>query len=368
VLCIRVRAEAVLGHHLRMGEWRLGHRPALDGVRGVAIGLVVVAHTGAPGLMPLGGAGVTLFFVLSGFLITGLLLEERTATGGIKLAGFYGRRVRRLAPALVALVAVVVALGQFLGSWWFEWTDLPPVLLYYGNWIEAGHPGPDVALGALSITWSLAVEEQFYTLWPVIVLALGRRRRIVVLALALAAASLFCRVQLLDATAVRVYYGSDTTAFALLVGAIAVGFRLGGGRGRCRTWVLAPATGVIAWCLSWPLQAEVKLGLPLVAVASVAVIWACTGEGSVPLLELRALRWLGSRSYGLYLWHGPLLWAMRDHFGMPWQGVSLLGVPVSLLVAEASWRFVESPWRRHNPLSAPKRESVSAAGVGGVAP
>jgi peptidoglycan/LPS O-acetylase OafA/YrhL len=347
-----------------MGAWRLGHRPALDGLRGVAISLVVVAHTGAPGLMPLGGAGVTLFFVLSGFLITGLLLEEREETGALDLRGFYQRRVRRLGPAFVALTAAVVALGPVLGSWWFEWRDLPPVLLYVGNWVEATNSVPGVALGALSITWSLAIEEQFYILWPLAIGLLARRRRVVVAASLLAAVSLLWRLSLAGGSAVRVYYGSDTVAFALLVGALAVGLRLGGGPGRTRTWPLVPLGLVLVWCTTWPLGPLVTLGLPIVALASVAAMWSCTGAGRVRLLEGRSLRWLGSRSYGLYLWHGPLLWAMRDHFALAWPITAALGVPASLVLAEASWRYVEAPWRKRRVTRATSSLEGTAATVG----
>jgi peptidoglycan/LPS O-acetylase OafA/YrhL len=316
--------------------------------------------------MPLGAAGVTLFFALSGFLITGLLLEERATTGSVDLRRFYLRRFRRLAPAFLALVVAVVVLAPRLGGWWFEWRNLPPVLLYFGNWVEGLNTDPGVALGALSITWSLAIEEQFYILWPLLILALRRPSRVVVVAMVLAAASLMWRLSLLDASSVRVYYGSDTTAFALLLGAAAVSLRFVGGLGKSRPWGLAAAGALVAWCLSWPNDALVKLGLPVVAAASVAALWVCTGTEGVRVLEMRWLAWLGSRSYGLYLWHGPLLWAMRDHFRLPWLLVAAVGVPVSLALAEVSWRWVESPWRTSRPAARAGRRLPHEAN-GGVA-
>lgn len=325
--------------------WRLGHRPSLDGLRGGAIALVVIAHTGAPGLSAAGGVGVTMFFVLSGFLITGLLLQEQHATGHVDLRAFYVRRARRIVPALVALILVVIAVSLVFGPWWFEWQDLPPTLFFYGNWVEAFSPTAGTTLGALSITWSLAIEEPFYLLWPLLVIAMGARRRVVVLAAGLAAASLLARFLSADDRAARIYYGSDTAAFALLIGAAAVGLRLGGGPGRSRPWLAAIGALVIAWVVFWPGEIAVLLGIPAAALTTVVVIWACTGVGASPILGNRVLRWLGSRSYSLYLWHGPLLDAMREHFHLPWPIIALVGVPISLGLAELSWRFIETPFR-----------------------
>jgi len=168
---------------VRDGGWRLGHRPGLDGLRGVAVALVIAAHacTGvfpshrplAEGVLRGGGiVGVQLFFVLSGFLITRLLLEELDASGSIRLGAFYGRRVRRLLPALVALCVIYVAVAWIAGR-----PNSPAAgsaitaLLYVENfarWVPIDQDG------WLGHTWSLAVEEQFYLAWPAL-LAVGVR-------------------------------------------------------------------------------------------------------------------------------------------------------------------------------------------------
>lgn len=259
--------------------------------------------------------------------------------------------MRRLAPALIAIVVAVVAASVFFGDWWFEPGDLLPVLLYYGNWVEAT-PGPG-DLGALGITWSLAIEEQFCLLWPLVVAVLARRRWVTVAALGFAGVSLLWRLVLMadGADLEGLYYGSDTVAFGLLVGAVVVGLRMAEGPGRSSRSLLAAAVGVGAWAASWEHRPFLLLGVPLVSFAAGVALWACTGAGRIAFLEWGWLRWFGSRSYGLYLWHGPILWAMRDHFGLSWPVVAGAGIPLSLLLAEASFRWIESPFRRRSPAT-----------------
>lgn len=300
----------------------------------------------------LGSKGVALFFVLSGFLITGLLAQEQSDRGRVDLRAFYVRRVRRLAPALLAFIVVVIAIRPFLGPWWFEWSDLPPVLFFYGNWVEAFSATPGLTLGALGITWSLAIEEQFYLIWPIILILVHQHRRLFAVALVLAGVSLVVRFLPLVGGDARVYYGSDTAAFALLVGAAAVLYRLGREPGRSHRWMLVVAAAVLVWSLVWPDALQLTPGIPVIVLASVAAVWACAGAGRVPILESPVLVWLGSRSYGLYLWHGPILGAMREYYHLPWQVIALVGVPISLVLAELSYRFIEAPWRRRRTRAA----------------
>ena len=335
-------------------RWHLGHRPALDGLRGVAILLVVAAHAHIPFLGNGGPVGVGMFFALSGFLITGLLLEERDRTGQIGFRAFYVRRLRRLAPALLALLAVVAVARAILGPWVIDWSVLPAVLLYVGNWL----PINGVDLGALGHTWSLSVEEQFYVVWPLVVAALATRRRVVVAAATLAVASYLVRWWLLldGEVGLRVPLGSDTVAVALLLGAVTVGLRMRGGPGRSSRVLLVIAGAGLAGMLFVGTLWYLILGLPMVAAFTCLALWSATGDGGAAVLEASWLRWLGERSYGLYLWHAPILWAMSAHYELPWPVLVLVGVPVSLLLAEASYRWIETPFRSRRPVEAPTRE------------
>jgi len=198
-------------------------------MRGLAV-LLVVAYHGERSLMPRGGAiGVTMFFTLSGFLITTLLLREREATGRVALGRFYVRRALRLLPALVVLVGVTSAYAAVTGSFERTLGAALPVLLYVGNWVRTLRDTE--GLGLLEHTWSLSVEEQFYLVWPLAVLgasavAARARQAEAVLAVAVAGslASLLWRLQLWDAaeprwSAARLYNGTDAVADQLLVGA-----------------------------------------------------------------------------------------------------------------------------------------------------
>lgn len=198
--------------------WRLGRRPELDGLRGVAILLVVVSH-GLPRYMMAGAVGVTVFFTLSGFLITSLLLEEHAATGRLDLRHFYERRVRRLGPALVVFLAAMAVLGLTVNSWFATPGWLGATLFYVTNWgiVQGGAPG------ALGHTWSLSIEEQFYIVFPLLVLLLARRPSVLIaVTAAITAVSVGLRVVLWQdgASVAEVYYGTHTTVFAPLAGAL----------------------------------------------------------------------------------------------------------------------------------------------------
>ena len=207
------------------------YQPALDGLRGAAVAAVLLFHGGH---LTGGYLGVDAFFVLSGYLITSLLVEELATTGTVSLLGFWGRRLRRLLPALllvllaVAAYAAVVAPADQLAA---IRGDALATLGYVANWRQVFTGNDYFALFAspspLQHTWSLAIEEQFYLVWPLVMLALNRRRsaravarRTLALSLVLAAASFVTMLALADpADNTRVYYGTDTRAASILIGA-----------------------------------------------------------------------------------------------------------------------------------------------------
>jgi peptidoglycan/LPS O-acetylase OafA/YrhL len=322
---------------------RLGYVPALDGLRGIAVLLVVGYHVFG---LPLGGwLGVDLFFVLSGFLITTLLLEEHSATGAIRLRAFYVRRVRRLAPALVALLAGYVAICAARGVDGFalvaRWG------LYTGNVYAAFWPGVTEHLVGLNHLWSLAQEEQFYLVWPAALLVLRRMRNPVAGLALLATVLVVYREALVAAGAsdARVYFAPDTHLEGLLLGA-ALAFRHRDRPVTVARPLVAIAAGVAALLAALiPTPFAIPLVLPPFELAALVLIAAAVG-GTLRLP--RPLIWLGGISYSLYLWHFVVFWAFH------WQH-RLLTVAVSVAAAYASTRWIERPFRHRRGASAQAR-------------
>jgi len=302
----------------------------LDGLRALAIGLVLWQHSALPGLGRSGTVGVTLFFVLSGFLITRLLAEERATTGRISLRAFYWRRGLRLFPALALLLAAMAVLG----------VNVIPTLLYAADFAMAA--GQD--LGPLDHTWSLAVEEQFYLVWPVLLIILLRlpRRHALTLVAALALASAVARI-LLWPEGLRASWAPDTRADALLVGALLGLIQLP----RIRPVLLALASVALAI----PTLVDdhgfmMQFGLPLATLGSAVLVAAAAGSERSPW---RPILTLGIISYGVYLWSGPFLSWGRD-IGPE---AAVLTIPATIIVAALSYHFVERPFLRlkqHSPL------------------
>jgi peptidoglycan/LPS O-acetylase OafA/YrhL len=318
-----------------------GYRPELDGLRGIAIALVVFTHLYLPGTDAFGWIGVEIFFVLSGFLITSILVAEHDATGGIDLREFYVRRIRRLAPALLVLIAIVTAFqigvaheeGLKKAGW---------VLAYMANWQLAGGG----YLAGLAHTWSLAIEEQFYLLWPValvVALRVGGRRAAFGLAVATAAASLAWRVGLFLWTGDqhRAYFGTDTRLDALMVGCALALLAPLAPRWAPQGRTLAAAIAVIgAMCVVpvWDHTAfMLSVGLGAVIVATGTLLFAQGGP-----LTFGPLVGLGKLSYSLYLWHYPVMYGAKQLFG---GSVPLWTIPLALALAWLSYRFVERPFR-----------------------
>jgi peptidoglycan/LPS O-acetylase OafA/YrhL len=373
-----------------------GHRyiRGLDGLRAVAVLAVLAFHLGltwAPG----GLLGVGIFFTLSGYLITDLLMGRWEHDGQFRLGQFWLGRARRLLPALLLLLAGVtiwVSLGhrsQLRGLW----GNIGAAAGYFSNWWLIFHHvsyfarfGPPSPLGHL---WSLAIEEQFYLVWPWL-LFLGVRfvhSRRALAGIALVGAGLSALEMALlwhpgvDPT--RVYDGTDTRAFALLIGA-ALAFvwpsrprrdqlirwnpRLLDGLGLAGLIAVAVMIGSVGEYSAFLYRG----GLVLLSVATAAIVAAVVHPGGIlgRVLGMRPLRWLGVRSYGIYLWHYPIIVLTTPTLA---RGVSVfrssLQVAAALAVAGLSWRYVENPIRSGNwqhfklPAWRPGRRQVTLSGV-----
>ncbi|SHN48043.1 acyltransferase family protein [Cryptosporangium aurantiacum] len=348
---------------------RLTHRPALDGLRAVAVVVVLLFHGGVSWL-PGGWLGVDAFFVLSGYLITTLLLAEHERTGSIRLGAFWARRARRLLPALLTVVATVLGCARWLVPP-EELAALGPDALaalgYVANWRMLdrgdGYAVLTSAPSPLQHTWSLALEEQFYLLWPLLVvgaLALWSARALLVGTLVAAAASAGAMALLYvpDAEPARAYYGSDTRAFGLLAGcALALVLsarRYRPGHAARRRWspaVLA-AAGVLAAALLLLDDVGPALyrgGLLLVVLAVAAVISDAEREPdglTARLLSVPPLPRIGRVSYELYLWHWPVFLALdSQRTGLDGLMLLVARCAATIVLAELTFHFLSRPIR-----------------------
>lgn len=351
----------------------IGYMPALDGLRALAVVAVVLYH-GEIGGLPGGFLGVEVFFVISGYLITSLLIAERQRTGATAYLAFWARRARRLLPALFALVGVVAVVWSLLHHDELARVrgDMVGALTYVTNWYQIivqqsyfeaiGRPSP------LRHLWSLAVEEQFYIVWPVALAVIhrvtrGRRQQMLLITGALALVSAVYAVVLFQpgVDPSRVYYGTDTRAAGVLLGAalaIAVPpwlMRARIHRNAMRTITIIGAVGLAGTVMMFMWVNEfdsfiyqggfILLDLLTLAVI-VSLVHPCRTIWS-RFFALGPLLWIGRRSYGIYLWHWPIFVLTRPHLDIPMSGWSLLGLRLALTmaVAEVSYRFVEMPVR-----------------------
>ncbi|MEO7753305.1 MAG: acyltransferase [Terracoccus sp.] len=345
----------------------------LDGVRGLAILLVVAAHGGLP--VRWGGlAGVTLFFVLSGYLITSLLLREWDRWGSISLWRFWGRRALRLLPALLLLLALVPVLlaltdGDSLGEYPLQ---ALASLLYVGNYVRIA--GQD--LGVLNHLWSLSVEEQFYVVWPVvfIVVLTWFRERALAIVLSLAALATFYSVWT-RGTAVRLDISTETNVFALLLG-VCLAFGLRELRARDvdvpRTSPLVPFF-VMVVLAAFPGHGSVDQSLfrALAVVHALVGVWlvhaAVNGHSTV--VGSRVMVFFGTISYALYLWHQTFI--NSTLLGAHTVPRNLALIAAAVVISWLSWVLVERPvgrLRGRLRLDQPsKRQRLSAVASGHAA-
>ena len=380
---------------------RLPHLVGLDGLRAIAVAAVLLYHAGV-GIVPGGFLGVEVFFVISGYLITGLLLAEWARHGSVSVTTFWFRRARRLLPALfVVLIATLAYAVVVIPD---EVTrvraDAAAAALYVSNWYlvfgEQSYFETAERQSPLLHLWSLAVEEQFYVVWPVLLtlgLALLRRRTLLVLTLIGAAASALWMAVLFDPSTdpSRVYYGTDTRLTGLLLGA-ALAFvwvptaavatvgapRFGAGAADA---VALLGAVVVAWFFLSVRGGDPFLytgGLAILGMATTALIAGAVHPAARVgrlVLERQPLRWLGTRSYSIYLWHWPIFSVTRPGLDVPLDGLPLLALRLLAtgLLAELSFRYVEAPVRRgalgaawQRWRDAPRRGSPTWGGVPGT--
>lgn len=344
----------------------------LDGLRAIAVGLVLVYHL-FPDALPGGFLGVDVFFVISGFLITSLLLREHAKNKRIALADFWRRRARRLLPALALVILVSTALARAVGGDLLVGIgkQILGATFFVSNWVYIATGADYFARDNPEIfrnTWSLSIEEQFYILLPLLVLLLIRVRRkwlSVSLLATLAGLSAWRMMALSIAGAdpTRIYFGSDSHVFGLLIGAAAAAllFRASPApmqpvRGATQAAYIAVTVaglGVLAWqafTLREGSPESFQGGFQLATLVSVFTIIAVTRPGAWvgKVLDVQPLRWVGERSYGIYLWHWPLLiifGAALEGTVAPWV-VSLLTLAVTLAISALSFAFIEQPIRR----------------------
>ena len=371
-----------------LGASEMGHEPALDGLRAVAVMVVVLFHAKFSWI-PGGFLGVSTFFTLSGFLITSLLLREWSRRGGIALRTFWRRRFRRLLPASWATMGLVVLAGV-VGIWTVDQRrslrgDVPFSLAEIVNWhfIASGrtYGSKFEAPSPLEHFWSLAVEQQFYVVLPLLLLGLlafakARRlaspvRLVAVAMTAVVVVSAFLNWFFARSSLDRAYFGTDTRAAELAAGALLAcacvgGFRLRGVLARRVLGILGIVGLVVSACLWATVQVSTRWMYPwgflITALSSVALILGALQGGPLgKALSVRPLVWLGGISYGVYLLHWPVfLWLTPQRTGLGEWPLFGVRMAVTVAAAVAMYRFVEHPVRTGDLLAKGRGPLVAA--------
>lgn len=348
--------------------------PALDGLRALSVLAVIAYHMNFTWMRG-GLIGVTVFFVLSGYLITSLLIKEFRKTGTIDLPAFWMRRVRRLFPAVVTTIVCVAALCTLFNHVLLTKMrpDIIPSLFFFNNWwqifcdvsyFEAlGSPSP------LTHFWSLAIEEQFYLVWPVLLLFIFHRRikiptlRRVVFVLMVASVAAMALLYVPGGDPSRVYYGTDTRAFSLLIGAwfafVWPSHPLSGLRPSQKLKVSRPVQNIVGWVSLVALLAFFVFadgysdfpyygGLFLASLVSALLICALIRPYTqvAKLLSVSPLIWIGKRSYGMYLWHYPIILLIPSVDGAVGLLLNVVELVLIFVISDWSFRFIEDPLRK----------------------
>ncbi|MDG4801818.1 acyltransferase family protein [Micromonospora sp. WMMD980] len=357
-------------------------RGDIEGLRALAVIMVLVGHAGSQ-FVPGGFVGVDVFFVISGFLITGLLVEELDRTGQISLVGFYARRAKRLLPAACLVLLVTLLLTylflprvRFANTAW----DVVSSALYVMNWRLAAQSVDymfvDQAPSILQHYWSLSVEEQFYLFWPLLLLGLavlgGRRRRgVLMIGFAVVALPSFVwSIHLTSADPAPAYFVTTTRLWELaLGGAVAIA-------GGLLHRTPRPLAALLAWSgLAAVIASAFLLSsasafpgyvalLPTGGTAAVIAFAVAAGRaGPAALLGLHPMRLVGALSYSLYLWHWPLLIIADYQFGELAPTARLAVVAASAVPAALTYRFVENPIRRSSRMQWEPEQALKLGAV-----
>lgn len=348
----------------------------LDGLRAVAVLLVLVYHL-FPGTLRGGYLGVDVFFVISGFLISSLLLRELETNGRVRLGAFWRRRARRLLPALALVLLVCTALGAAVGGDVLVGVgaQIAGATFFVNNWLFIANGIDYFAKDTpelLRNTWSLSIEEQFYLVLPLLLIAAFTLRRptaraVPFLALGGVSALLMVQLSVREDFPTRIYFGSDTHAFGLLFGvalacllhhrAAAPAARPGRSQQLLYLGVALAGAGCLGWLaatLPEASSASFQGGFQLATLAALAAVWAVTRPGALvgQALDMQPMRWIGERSYGIYLWHWPLL-VLFNAASPPWAAspaatwlTGFAALAATVIVSALSYSFIEQPVRR----------------------